>query len=45
VGGGDVANVVHIEAEQSTHLRLSQQRFGTLEAVAAEAAEIDSLLP
>src|SRR5258708_8017686 len=45
VRGGDVADVVHVEAEQRAHLRLFQQLFGACEALRAQALEIDALFP
>ncbi len=45
VRGGDVAHVVHVEAQQCAHLRFRQQGFGACQALAAQAVHIDALLP
>ena len=42
---GEVAHVVHVEAEQRAHLGLGEQRFRFGEALAAETIEVDSILP
>ena len=45
VRGGDVAHVVHVEAQQRAHLRFRQQRFHARQALAAQPVEVDALLP
>ncbi len=45
VGGGDVAHVVHVEAEQCAHFGFGEQRFHARQALAAQAVEVDALLP
>ena len=45
VRGGDVAHVVHVEAEQSAHLRFLQQRSGASQALAPQALEIHPIFP
>ena len=45
VGGGDVADVVHVEADERAQLRLRQQLFDARKALAAQAIEIDPPLP
>ena len=40
-----VAHVVHVEAEQRSHLRLGKQVFRFLQTFAAETIEIDPALP
>ena len=42
---GDVAHVVHVEAQQRAHLRFRQQRFDARQPLLAQAIEIDALLP
>src|ERR1700739_4302918 len=45
VSGREVAHIVHVKAEQGAHLGLGEQFFHALEALAAEAVEVDSLFP
>ena len=45
VRGGDVAHVVHVEAEQRAHFGFGEQGFYALQALAAQPVEIDALLP
>ncbi len=42
---GDVAHVVHVEAQQRADLGLREQRFDARQALAAQAIHIDALLP
>ena len=45
VGRGDVADIVHVEAEQRAHFRLLEKSFRAGEAFAAQPIEIDPILP
>ena len=45
VRGGDVAHIVHIEAQQRADLGFRQQRFNARQAFAAQTVEVDALLP
>ena len=45
VGGGDVAHVVHVEAQQRAHFGFRQQRFHARQTLAAQAVEVDALFP
>src|SRR5262245_33697209 len=45
VRGRDVADVVHVEAEDGPHLRLGQQVLDPSQAFAAQPIEIDPALP
>src|SRR6185503_11924942 len=45
VGRGDVAHVVHVEAEQRAHRRLAEQILDARQALAAQPVVIDPLLP
>src|SRR5579862_6111427 len=45
VRGGDIPYIVHVEAEKCAHLRLREKRLRAGQTFAAQAIEIDSLLP
>jgi hypothetical protein len=45
VRGRDVAHVVHVEAEQRANLGLRQQILDPRQPLAAQAIEINALLP
>src|ERR1051326_6360386 len=45
VRGGNVADVVHVEAEERAHLGLFKRRFDAREALLAQALDIDALFP
>ena len=45
VGGCDVADVAHVEAEQRAHLGLLEQQRDPLQPLAPQPVEIDPLLP
>jgi hypothetical protein len=45
VSGGDVPHVVHVEAQQRADLGGGQHRFDARQALAAQAVEVDALLP
>src|SRR5262249_61231614 len=45
VGRGQVTDVVHVEAEQRTEVGLGEELLRAREALAAEAVEVDALLP
>src|SRR5207244_6949931 len=45
VRGRDVADVVHVEAEQGAQLRALEARLDALEALGAQSLEVDALLP
>jgi hypothetical protein len=42
---GQVTHIVHVEAEQRSHLRLGEEVFRLLQAFAAETIEVDAILP
>jgi hypothetical protein len=45
VGGGDVADVAHVEAQQRAELGLGEQRLDPRQALLAQAVEAHALLP
>ena len=45
VRGGDVADVVHVEAEHGAHLRLGEQVLDPCEPLAPQPIEVDPALP
>ena len=45
VRGGDVAHIVHVEAENRAHLGFRKEILYSLQALRAQPVKIDSLLP
>jgi hypothetical protein len=41
----DIAHIIHIEAKQRAHLRVFEQCFDAVQAFAAQAFEVNALLP
>jgi hypothetical protein len=45
VSGGDIADIIHVEAEHGAHLGFLEKSFGAGEALPAQAIEVDTILP
>ncbi len=43
--GGDIAHIVHVEAEQRSHLGLLEQPFDARQSLAAQSVKIDARFP
>ena len=45
VCGSQIADVVHVEAQQGAHLRLRQQVLRARQTLATQAVEVDAIFP